>query len=61
VAAEVGQVIKALNGPGSLDEAAGRLCAIGHTSGADLAQGLLIGTAAALRHLAKGTVGERAR
>jgi Protein of unknown function (DUF2877) len=61
VAAEVGQVIKALNGQGSLEEAARRLHAIGHTSGADLAQGLLIGTAAALRHLVEGAAGDRAR
>jgi Protein of unknown function (DUF2877) len=53
VAAEVGQVIKALNGQGSLEDAAGRLHAVGHTSGADLARGLLIGTTAALGHLLK--------
>jgi Protein of unknown function (DUF2877) len=61
VAGEVGQVIKALNGSGSLDEAVGRLCAVGHTSGADLAQGLLIGGTAALGHLVKGATGDRAR
>ena len=61
VAAEVGQVIKALNGPRSLDEAAGRLCAVGHTSGADLAQGLLIGGAAVLGHVVKGAAGEHTR
>jgi Protein of unknown function (DUF2877) len=53
VAAEAGQVIKALNGQGSLEEAARRLHAVGHTSGADLAQGLVIGTTAALGHLLK--------
>jgi len=61
VAAEVGQVIKALNGRGSLDEAASRLYAIGHSSGADLAQGLLIGGTAVLGHLLRGAAGERAR
>lgn len=59
VAAEVGHVIKALNGQGSLDEAARLLCAVGHTSGADIAQGLLIGGTAALSHVVKGAAGER--
>lgn len=61
VAAEVGQVIRALNGQGSLDEAAGRLYAIGHCSGADLAQGLLIGGTAVLGRLVEGAAGEHAR
>lgn len=61
VAAEAGQVIKALTGAGPLDEAARRLCAIGHTSGADLAQGLLIGGTAARGHLVEGAAGEHAR
>lgn len=61
VAAEVGHLIKALSGRGSLDEAARRLCAIGHTSGADLAQGLLIGSTAALGHLVKGPASECTR
>jgi hypothetical protein len=59
VAAEAGHVIKALNGQGPLEEAARRLYAVGHTSGADLVQGLLIGAEAALCHLVKGAAGER--
>jgi Protein of unknown function (DUF2877) len=61
VAAEAGRVIKALSGQGSLEEAARRLHAVGHTSGADLAQGLLIGATAALGQLVKGAAGDRAR
>jgi hypothetical protein len=50
VAAEVGRVFMGITGHACLDEPARRLLEIGHTSGADLAAGLLAGGAAALEH-----------
>ena len=48
VAEPVATVCRALAGRGPLEPALGRLLAIGHTSGRDLAEGLLLGAAAAL-------------
>ncbi|MEV4898838.1 DUF2877 domain-containing protein, partial [Nonomuraea sp. NPDC055795] len=43
---EVTGVLRALTGRGALEPAVSRLCRLGHTSGADLAQGVGIGLAA---------------
>lgn len=45
--AEVADVLRGVCGRGSLDGAVGRLLAVGHTSGADLAAGIGVGLSAA--------------